>query len=136
MYLDARGLVALWREALLARAVLSGLTRGYTRHPQLVRFRESPAPTQYIAAYLQVVFDEATRRGYRFDAQKIGPCDTCPPLAVTEGQLEWEWTHLRNKLALRAPAWLLELPPANPPVPHPLFHAVPGEVAAWEIRHK
>jgi hypothetical protein len=38
MYLDGRGLVALWREALLAQAVLRGRTRGY-RHPQLARFR-------------------------------------------------------------------------------------------------
>lgn len=34
-YLDAKGLVALWREGLLAQAVLAGQTRGYKRHPQL-----------------------------------------------------------------------------------------------------
>ena len=39
-YLDARGLVALWRESLLAQAVLAGRTRGYRSHPQLERFRE------------------------------------------------------------------------------------------------
>src|SRR5690606_6899395 len=33
-YLDRQGLLALWREALLARAVLRGETRGYTLHPQ------------------------------------------------------------------------------------------------------
>jgi hypothetical protein len=38
-YLDARGLVALWREALLAQKVLQGATRGYRHHPQLARFR-------------------------------------------------------------------------------------------------
>jgi len=38
-YLDRQGLTACWREALLAQAVLNGATRGYTRHPQLVRFR-------------------------------------------------------------------------------------------------
>ncbi|MDI6747818.1 MAG: pyrimidine dimer DNA glycosylase/endonuclease V [Rhodocyclaceae bacterium] len=32
-YLDARGLVALWREARLAQAVLGGKTRGYTHTP-------------------------------------------------------------------------------------------------------
>ncbi|WP_343214776.1 pyrimidine dimer DNA glycosylase/endonuclease V, partial [Dokdonella sp.] len=31
-YLDPQGLVALWREALLAKAVLRGETRGYTQH--------------------------------------------------------------------------------------------------------
>ncbi|HKX52383.1 MAG TPA: pyrimidine dimer DNA glycosylase/endonuclease V [Nitrosospira sp.] len=29
-YLDTKGLVAAWREALLAQKVLSGLTSGYT----------------------------------------------------------------------------------------------------------
>ena len=38
-YLDARGLVALWRDALLAQALLRGETRGYRHHPQLARFR-------------------------------------------------------------------------------------------------
>src|SRR5262249_19353120 len=32
-YLDPQGLVALWREALLARAVLRGETKGYRHHP-------------------------------------------------------------------------------------------------------
>jgi len=38
-YLDARGLGALWREGLLAQAVLRGKTRGYRSHPQLERWR-------------------------------------------------------------------------------------------------
>jgi len=37
-YLDAKGLVALWRDALLARHVLQGKTTGYKNHPQLNRF--------------------------------------------------------------------------------------------------
>ena len=71
-YLDPQGLVALWREALLARAVLQGKTKGYKHHPQLRRFQESPSPRRYIAAYLKEVHAEATRRGYRFDGKKIG----------------------------------------------------------------
>ena len=63
-YLDARGLVALWREALLAQAVLGRQTGGYTRHPQLIRFRNSPSPTESLASYLQAVHAEASRRGY------------------------------------------------------------------------
>ena len=54
-YLDARGLVALWREALLAQSVLRGATRGYRQHPQLVRFRRRPSPTGAIAEYLRAV---------------------------------------------------------------------------------
>jgi hypothetical protein len=32
-YLDAKGLVALWREALLAQNVLQCNTKGYKKHP-------------------------------------------------------------------------------------------------------
>ncbi|MFN3505685.1 MAG: pyrimidine dimer DNA glycosylase/endonuclease V, partial [Caldimicrobium sp.] len=52
MYLDARGLVALWREALLARKVLIGETSGYRNHPQLVRFKRSASPLDAINRYL------------------------------------------------------------------------------------
>ena len=38
-YMDSKGLVALWREGLLARAVLKGQTNGYINHPQLIRFK-------------------------------------------------------------------------------------------------
>ena len=48
-YLDARGLVALWREALLAQAVLRGETRGYRHHPQLARFDDVGAIAQYLS---------------------------------------------------------------------------------------
>ena len=70
-HLDAAGLVALWREALLAQAVLLGRTRGYTRHPQLERFRTAADPVAAIAGYLRVVADEAKARGYAFNAARI-----------------------------------------------------------------
>ncbi|MFZ2406304.1 MAG: pyrimidine dimer DNA glycosylase/endonuclease V [Methylobacter sp.] len=38
------GLLALWREALLAQKVLRGESRGYRHHPQLARFRELVDP--------------------------------------------------------------------------------------------
>ncbi|WP_255556575.1 pyrimidine dimer DNA glycosylase/endonuclease V [Methylococcus sp. ANG] len=93
-YLDAKGLVALWREALLAQAVLKGLTRGYTRHPQLTRFRETPAPEAAITHYLRAVHAEGERRGYRFDAGKIAPCPMPTLMTATDGQLAYEWAHL------------------------------------------
>lgn len=71
-YLDPQGLVALWREALLARKVLSGLTKGYKHHPQLARFRSCDNPIGAIDWYLSFVLDEARRRNYNFDASKIG----------------------------------------------------------------
>jgi hypothetical protein len=135
-YLDARGLVALWREALLAQAVLNGRTRGYRRHPQLIRFSGSSSPAESIAYYLQIVHAEALRRGYGFDAAKIGCAGCAAPIAVTRGQLHYEWKHLKAKLRVRDPAWLAGLKPlAGPPQAHPIFRIVPGEVAPWEVGH-
>ena len=132
-YLDTRGLVALWREALLAQAVLRGQTTGYTRHPQLIRFRNSTLPLGAIAAYLQAVHTEATQRGYTFDITKIGIECYIEPIAVTQGQLDYEWEHLKAKLQLRAPSWLANLLPVSSVEAHPLFQIIPGPVAEWEI---
>lgn len=131
-YLDARGLVALWREALLAQAVLRGETRGYTHHPQLMRFREADAPLEVIGYYLREVHSEATRRGYRFDASKIGTYSEVAQLTVTRGQLDYEWRHLKAKLEVRDPARLDELKALIRPRPHPLFRITPGAIAPWE----
>jgi hypothetical protein len=130
-HLDAKGLVALWREGLLAQAVLRGRTKGYRRHPQLERFRASDAPVARIAQYLRVVADEATARGYRFDASKIAR--TSRPrgtLTVTRGQLRHEREHLAAKLARRDPRRLAALPAVLEP--HPMFRVVAGGVEPWE----
>jgi hypothetical protein len=132
-YLDARGLVALWREALLAQAVLRGRTRGYTRHPQLARFREAPDPVAAIGAYLRAVHDEATRRSYRFDAAKIATDGPAAPIAATRGQLDYEWGHLLGKLRLRDPQWLAGIGEAKRVAAHPSFRVVAGPVADWEV---
>ena len=132
-YLDARGLVSLWREALLAQAVLGGQTRGYTRHPQLIRFLGSPSPAESIAAYLQAVHAEATKRGYSFNARKVASFGRIEPIVVTRGQLDYEWAHLKAKLRLRAPSWLAGLKLRSRREPHPLFRIVPGAIAEWEI---
>src|SRR5690606_9936158 len=134
-YLDRQGLVALWREALLARAVLRGRTRGYTRHPQLDRFRTHPAPRRAINAYLAAVHGEAAARGYVFDRRKIGPLSVTTPILTTTGQLTHEWQHLVGKLRARSPARLGHLErigAAGCPDGHPLFAVVPGPVEPWE----
>jgi hypothetical protein len=131
-FLDAQGLVALWREALLAQAVLLGRTRGYRHHPQLIRFREARPAAEAIAAYLRGVEAEAVRRGYRFDAGRIVAAGRAEPIAVTRAQLDYEWAHLQGKLRARAPAWLAGLGANARPAPHPLFRVVRGPVASWE----
>ena len=132
-YLDPRGLVAVWREGLLAQAVLRGQTRGYTRHPQLARFRASGSPVACIASYLAAVHDEATRRGYRFDRKRIARGRCGRRMRVAAGQLRYEWRHLKAKLAVRDPAWLKLLRQVRRPTTHPLFRVVPGSVEGWEV---
>ena len=131
-YLDAQGLVALWREALLARAVLRGATRGYRHHPQLDRFREHATPTQAINAYLAVVYAEAQARGYRFERSRFGPVHEVPALPLNRGQLELEWRHLLGKLAVRAPQFHARWRGLAHPACHPLFRLRAGPVAEWE----
>jgi Pyrimidine dimer DNA glycosylase len=133
-YLDARGLVALWREALLAQAVLRGRTKGYLHHPQLERFRAEPAPLGAIADYLRGVHAEAVRRGYAFTARRISRARGSGVIAVTRGQLEHEWSHLMAKLAIRDPERHGRLARAVRPGPHPSFRVVPGDVETWERR--
>jgi hypothetical protein len=131
-YLDARGLVALWREALLAQKVLRGATRGYKHHPQLLRFAGQPDPPAALAAYLKAVHDEAVQRNYKFDARKIGREKFRGKITETRGQLLYEWRHLRRKLKLRDPERSRELAAVKIPAPHPLFKIVPGKVREWE----
>lgn len=131
-YLDAAGLVAAWREALLARAVLSGRTRGYRHHPQLERFRAHPQPRSAINAYLAALHEEARRRGYAFDRSKVGPRRSIAGIAVTAGQVAHEWRHLLRKLKARSPEVYRRWREVRAPRCHPLFRRRAGPVEAWE----
>jgi hypothetical protein len=131
-HLDPAGLVAAWREALLARAVLRGCTRGYRAHPQLARFQAHPAPVQAINAFLAAIYEESQARGYRFDRRRFGPYRACGRIAVTVGQLEYEWRHLRRKLKGRNAEWYRKCRGMSGPDLHPLFRVRPGPVEPWE----
>lgn len=131
-HLDRQGLTALWREGLLARAVLSGRTRGYLNHPQLERFRAQPEPLAALDGYLAAVVDEAVVRGYRYDRSKLGPVLVMPPIEVAQGQLDFEWQHLMGKLARRSPDWHAAQQANGVPCCHPRLVVVPGPVAGWE----
>ena len=131
-YLDAKGLVALWREALLARAVLRGKTRGYKHHPQLERFRAHPRPVACINAYLHGVRDEAVQRGYNFDRSRIGPRVSVARMIAHSGQLAYEWSHLKRKLERRSPEQFRTVATVRKPRAHPLFSLRAGGVQSWE----
>jgi hypothetical protein len=135
-YLDARGLVALWREGLLAQAVLRGQTAGYRHHPQLERFRVQSSPVGAIADYLRGVHAEAVSRGYSFDKRKISPARNSRIIPVSRGQIEHEWRHLMTKLVVRDPERHKRFARVKRPVTHPLFTVVPGALERWErLRH-
>jgi len=97
-YLDSKGLVALWRESLLAQScLLKGeytvcshckgesvnwiegtcpicMTRGkiktpYYNHPQLIRWKQKPIES--LKNYLYCIYEEAKNRQYNFDVTKI-----------------------------------------------------------------
>lgn len=155
--LDRRALVACWRETLLAQKVLRGLTRGYTNHPQLIRFRAQPL--EAVATYLSGLADEADARGYSFNRALIGageddagensagkngadkaedPYASVALIPVPLGQLEYELAFLRHKVAGRDPEWehrLSERLAARGELAacaHPLFEVVPGAIEPWE----
>lgn len=141
-YLDSKGLLALWREALLAKCVLKGTTKGYRHHPQLERFLATPDPLESILRYLQAIYRESLRRGYSFDPAKIAGDPkknslfsrkkSTIRLPVTTGQLRYEREHLLKKLKRRNPARYKSLRRIREWDSHPLFRGVPGPVESWE----
>jgi len=131
-YLDVKGLVALWRETLLAQAVLAGQTRGYRNHPQLDRFKAHSAPLPAMSSYLTEIHGEAVTRGYSFDQTKIGPVKPVSTIEVTTGQRDLEWQHLLAKLEVRSPDLFQTWRRMKTPECHPLFTLIPGPVADWE----
>jgi hypothetical protein len=132
--LDPKGIVAAWREALLAQKVLAGATKGYRHHPHLARFQASADPAAAIATFLAGIAGEADARGYHFDASKILPRRLSGRMPETDGQLLYEWQHLRAKLRVRAPQLFRAFRDTALPEPHPLFRIVSGGVREWERR--
>lgn len=131
-YLDAKGLVALWREGLLAQKVLDGKTKGYREHPQLQRFKEARNPLSAIGAYLYQVVLEAERREYRFDGSKIIKRRSNIVIPVNSLQLRYETVHLLKKLKKRDPEMFSKLRKRKILGPHPLFYSKPGPIERWE----
>jgi hypothetical protein len=134
--LDQKGLVALWREALLAKSVLMDKTRGYKNHPQLDRFKASPNPVAEINEYLSHVSEEASRRGYRFDSSKIDSTlieyTTLPQITVTHGQIMYEWKHLLSKVSARDPKWYETIKDMTPDVFPDFIVSDNPDIEPWE----
>jgi hypothetical protein len=132
-YLDAKGLVALWRETILAKHVLEGKTKGYKNHPQLNRFKATGKPVDCIDQYLVVIYEEANSRGYSFNRDKINRNYQTIRMAVTDGQLKYEKDHLLAKLKLRDQSKYDNLLNQKEIQPHPLFEVISGKIEEWEV---
>lgn len=131
-YLDAQGIVALWRETLLAQAVLRNETNGYRNHPQLERFKKCSAPLSAISNYLKFIYIESVVRGYSFNKSKIISARKPIAIKVASGQMNYEWLHLMSKLKKRSPAVYEKWHECTTIEPHPLFEVQPGEIEQWE----
>ncbi|MGC8502822.1 MAG: pyrimidine dimer DNA glycosylase/endonuclease V [Desulfurella sp.] len=139
VYLDTKGLLALWREGLLAKKVLLSLTKGYKNHPQLNRFKAYSDPLNAIDSFLYFVYLEARNRNYNFNVSKISTLNLLvEKIPLKRGQLEFEYNHLLNKLKLRDKnryEFLLKLN-SDKISTNPLFYVIEGDIEEWEKTKK
>jgi hypothetical protein len=135
-YLDAQGLTALWREALLAQKVLQGQTKGYKHHPQLLRFKQHPDPLGAIAAYLNIVHEESVQRNYHFDKNKIIADLNALRIVCTDGQLSYELAHLKEKLKQRDKKKYEDIRMIRKAAANPIFSIIRGGAESWEVIRK
>ena len=131
-HLDTKGLVAVWREGLLALHVLKGQTKGYKNHPQLLRFKNHPRPIKALSAYLHAIADEAESRNYTFKRDKLEPFSLVEPILVTFGQVQYETKHLKEKLKTRDSQRYANYRIVTELTVHPLFAKITGDVEKWE----
>jgi hypothetical protein len=131
-YLDSIGLIALWRETLLAKKVLQGKTKGYKNHPQLIRFKKQKNPLNAINTYLHFILIEAKNRGFKFDSNKAGIKTKTNKIPITKGQIEFEFNWLKLKLNKRNPEKLKELRKIIKIESNPLFKVIKGKKENWE----
>lgn len=132
-YLDSKGIVALWRETLLAQAVLSGKTKGYVNHPQLRRFKENKDPIGCIGKYLNGVLIESENRGYKFSGDKIIRINHDAIISVYDKQVQYEFSHLLKKLAIRDMEKYEQIKSTSNILVHEIFQVVTGNIESWEV---
>jgi len=131
-YLDTKGLLALWREALLAKKALKSRVKGYSQHPQLIRFKKQPLPVKAINSYLKEILKESKKRGFNFDTKKAGSTKKACRIPVSYGQIKFEFKHLLKKLKKRDKAQYMLLKNKKKIEPNPLFKKTPGKIEKWE----
>jgi hypothetical protein len=79
------------------------------------------------------VADEGDRRGYGFDRAKLVGNSFGGKIAVTAGQVEYEFAHLLAKLKKRDPALYRRWEKIEKIELHPMFEQIGGDVEEWEV---
>ncbi|WMT50842.1 MAG: pyrimidine dimer DNA glycosylase/endonuclease V [Ferroplasma sp.] len=133
-YLDRQGLLACWRESLLARNVLYGLTKGYKNHPQISRFKLSGEPVTAINTYIYYLFLESKERNYSFNESKLeySMINRDFHIPVTAGQVTYEFKLLLSKLKTRSQENFNRVKGIDRPATCSLFIQVEGNIENWE----
>lgn len=125
-YLDSKRLGAQWREGLLCRYVMNGLTKGYKNHPQFLRFRDK-VKSDFLDTYLYYIWLESKSRGFNYNINLLNDINEnnnyCFP--VTLSQVQYEIKHLYYKLCIKRDV------PSDIKI-HPCFHIVDGPIEWWE----
>lgn len=131
--LDRSRLLGAWREGLLALHVLDGRTKGYRHHPQLQRWQSTPDPLRYLGWYMLQLQQEAAKRGYNFDLDRVFRIipensiyleDLTRAVRVSRGQLRYESRHLSKKTGVEVKKYKA----------HPIFRPVPiQKPEPWEV---
>jgi len=140
-YLDSTGLNAVWREGLLAQAVLLGRTTARRNHSQLHRFQNHEKPASAIGFYLLKILEEASSRGYHYKRVKIAfPAENIKHIEGTRGQLCYEWDTLMMRQKTRNSRKSEEVVTLKQreivPTPYPFFVGIEGEAEPWEKLHQ
>lgn len=120
-YLDPKGFVAEWRETLLARNVLKGLTKGWVKHPQLNRFRKAKDRIGFINRYLYVIYEDSIRRNYNFDKSKLCYDFSNEVVEISKEDLINEWNVYLNKIKKRSNKLYITMKYIKIPELHPCF---------------
>lgn len=130
--LDTKGLCGAWRE-LLGAIKSCDPSVGYSRHSQLIRWRNATDSIEMmrnaLAHYGLTLYQEAKRRKYHFNVNKLKPYLIAPKpiLPVNVGQFEYEWEFLRKKCLTRNPDWVMIKKEVNP-----MFVLRDGGIEPWE----
>lgn len=127
-YLDNKQLSTLWRDTLLAKNVLSGLTKHHKSDSQLNRFQNHPIPRKAINFYLSIIWEESQNRNMPFDESKFSKTSLKEKefIEVNTGQVSFEFKRLKQEQKND----IIQIP-AKIKI-HPLFKSVNGPVEVWE----